>query len=680
MGKTNGTLSNSRWLFLLLLFLSIFLFLFLKEEETALDRNEEIGKKEARIPQDQCAAFCPARQDQLIKHHGGDLIDTNYLVKTVEKERDNFHKMLKENYGEESFKSMWIDKETNQVVGNRAIFSANMESDVSYKKLKRKLQLKALRVQIALMEDKKNIGGCDCTETSVSSSSRRGRRILNSEKTIVLPEVSDYFERFVWSTGGHSAAAAHGNLFNESYTSYLESSAKDAFRAIGIEFIGRNYAMGGMDSAPQLALCNEAVYGVDADVISWDFGMTDGQAHWKTNLYANRIGMHKNRPAHVSLNMAGRQLKGRVLELQKAESDGVPSLYLKPEIQDKITEGVPDVYGMKPDDVAKIGPFARYYKCKDTVEKEEPCGNMKWNDNVCPKRKFKTSWHPGWRVHASTGFLMASFMIETLIESLKELEGNYGSKTAREMYDELKAEEDSDYAAFSNTKVSDEYFNFVSEELVKEGLKTNIFFRNKAICKTALLPAQTRYLGILTESELKGEFKGFDKGMEMQNALKTPATEGKDNPSMALVYNKEEYQTCEVDLNVDHKNYFLASDQSGWASLKFPNDAEIAAYAPEKGEFNPDGVIVLCLYKCDWGKCPPGEFREEELKNGKLKLEINGNAVTDMIKIDQCFVLKTKDGLYHKPKKDNGRYELRVWLEKQIGETSFIRITSLIVL
>eukprot|EP00546_Thalassionema_frauenfeldii_P008513 CAMPEP_0178922430 /NCGR_PEP_ID=MMETSP0786-20121207/16149_1 /TAXON_ID=186022 /ORGANISM="Thalassionema frauenfeldii, Strain CCMP 1798" /LENGTH=685 /DNA_ID=CAMNT_0020596793 /DNA_START=41 /DNA_END=2098 /DNA_ORIENTATION=- len=665
--------SYSRWLGLVLL-LGILAFSQIGQERGSLN---DVGKiKTTQVPEKQCGAFCDARKNQLGKHYGGDLLDTNYLIDAVEKELENLHNRLKKDYGEEAFQSMWVNKRTNKVLGNRALYSADQQTDISYNKFKRKLQMKVLRVQIALMDEMENLEGCNCLESSGTSSERRRR--LNEEKTIVLPKVKTFMERFVWSTGGHSAAAAHGNLHNESYTAFLEKSAKDSFRAVGIEFIGRNYAMGGMDSAPNLAVCNEAVYGTDADVISWDFGMTDGGAHWKTRLYASRTGVHVNRPAHVTINVGGRNFKHRIGSLAQAEADGVPSLYLKPDIQEKISSGIPDSFGMGLEDLNKLGPFARYYKCKTQIEKEEPCGKQKYNENVCKNRKFKASWHPGWREHASAGNILALATVETLIEALKDIVKHHAGVGPMELYNQLKAEEDAEYSEYMKSEVSDEYPNFVSEELVKEGLKTNIFFRNKAICKTSLLPAQSRYLGILTESEMKGEIRGYDIGFDSEEAMKVPPIDAKDKGSLTLVYEKKKRQQCEVDLNIDYKDYFFASDKYGWATMRFPNDAEIKAYASDG--FKPSGVIMLCLLKCDWGKCPPGDASYDGFKEGKWKMELNGNPVTDIAKVDQCFVLKTKDGFKNMPREEDGRYELRVLMEKQADvPVSFIRITSIAV-
>jgi hypothetical protein len=49
----------------------------------------------------------------------------------------------------------------------------------------------------------------------------------------------------------------------------MEQAAKPVYDKIGIELTCRNYAMGGMSSAPQLAMCNEAVYGTDGEYLNY---------------------------------------------------------------------------------------------------------------------------------------------------------------------------------------------------------------------------------------------------------------------------------------------------------------------------------------------------------------------------------------------------------------------------
>lgn len=118
-------------------------------------------------------------------------------------------------------------------------------------RLRRKLMMKLLRVQLAAEDQRRGL---------------RNRQLHDDASSLPLIP-------FVWATGGHSASAGHGNLFNESYTAVLERVLQPVFASTGLDFVGRNYAMGGMASAPALALCVDAVYGMDIDVLSWDFGM-----------------------------------------------------------------------------------------------------------------------------------------------------------------------------------------------------------------------------------------------------------------------------------------------------------------------------------------------------------------------------------------------------------------------
>lgn len=90
----------------------------------------------------------------------------------------------------------------------------------------------------------------------------------------LYPSSSSDDTTVTWITGGHSNAAAHGNLHNHSYTATLERYAQKAFQAIGLDFVAKNYAMGGYSSGVEISLCLESVYGKYFDFYSWDFGMT----------------------------------------------------------------------------------------------------------------------------------------------------------------------------------------------------------------------------------------------------------------------------------------------------------------------------------------------------------------------------------------------------------------------
>ena len=640
------------------------MYLFVERAEPIVDATVGVEKK---IEADFCAGLCDARSNQHLRRRGGDPLDPHFLLKAVEKEREKLHNMLRDDYGEEAFKLMWLKKENDQVIGEKVCVSPDPPLNVSYIKLRRKLQMKVLQVQIRILDEGKNLEGCDCTISEPAMHRRLQQRV-------VLPTIPPFYERFVWVTGGHSSAAGHGNLFNESYTAFMERGVKDVFRSVGIDFVGRNHAMGGMNSAPQLALCNEAVYGNDADVITWDFGMTDGKAHWKTNFFASRTGLHSNRPIHFSIGNRGRNYKNRMGMLKLAEEAGVPTLQLLPNVEADVAVAVPDSFGLSDEELAKLGPYARYFKCKGALEKEDKCGDLKYNVNVCPNRRFKASWHPGWRQHATTGNILALFLTETMIDALKVLIES--PEDPRQLYDRLLKEEDVEYAKFFTSTVPDVTEGLISQELVAAGLKSQYFFRNKAICKTALLPAQTRFLGIMTDSKENVEAHGFVQGIEVEQASKNPPREG-NRSDMTLVLDTEDRQECPVELNIDHKDYFYCTQDWGWASLFFPGDAEKAAYAP--AGFNPVGVVVVCFSRCNWGRCPPGEVSVQTF-NVDWKMDLNREPVSELSPIDECFAVKTENGFYHKPNAD-GQYELRLWIDKSDSVPNrFARIASIVVI
>mmetsp|Transcript_6763 Transcript_6763/g.15481 ORF Transcript_6763/g.15481 Transcript_6763/m.15481 type:complete len:166 (+) Transcript_6763:3-500(+) len=165
-----------------------------------------------------------------------------------------------------------------------------------------------------------------------------------------------------------------------------------------MDLVGRNYAMGGgMDSSPEISLCNEAIFGTDADVISWDFGMIDERSFWKMQMYAYRTGVHRNRPMHVAINVDGRKWEKHVEIIKEVQDNGLAAMYLTRSIWDDIKPALPDTTGLSKDEMLEIPPFVRHFRCGDRIEKGSPtCDENKYNNGICSDRKHKAAWHPGW--------------------------------------------------------------------------------------------------------------------------------------------------------------------------------------------------------------------------------------------------------------------------------------------
>jgi hypothetical protein len=76
--------------------------------------------------------------------------------------------------------------------------------------------------------------------------------------------------------GGHSAAAGHGNHFQQSYTLQIQRVLEPILARLGVYHQSHNFGMGGMGTA-QNGIASADLYGPDMDVIIWDTGMTEGE-------------------------------------------------------------------------------------------------------------------------------------------------------------------------------------------------------------------------------------------------------------------------------------------------------------------------------------------------------------------------------------------------------------------
>eukprot|EP00980_Cylindrotheca_fusiformis_P025222 scaffold13293_cov120-Cylindrotheca_fusiformis.AAC.6 len=198
----------------------------------------------------------------------------------------------------------------------------------------------------------------------------------------------------VWVTGGHSAAAAHGNLYSESYTAVLERDLQQVLNRTGIPFVARNYAMGGSGSGPELGLCVEQVYGTDVDFLSWDFGMTDVYSPVRILLYAIRANLLPHHPPIFALRADS---EGRIDLLKEAEKMGISSFVLPESVQKRQRDNIPETtlenYKKM---IKKAPPMIRAFKCSTGIETGEPaCDDEKYSHYGCVDRTGKASWHPG---------------------------------------------------------------------------------------------------------------------------------------------------------------------------------------------------------------------------------------------------------------------------------------------
>lgn len=346
-----------------------------------------------------CSSVCDARREARLKaFRGKDLADRRDLVDLVTSAKDRLIGNLRKDYGDAYFQQMFVDGDTYRP------FMPITPGGPSMERLKRKLMIKVLSAQLALRQQDTVIRGCDCTQGGkalpdfVEPHPTPGLdpNVTTTPTGIGAPDGPPFLEKYVWATGGHSAAAGHGNLFNESYTAFMERDLTGVFGSIGIEFEGRNYAMGGTKSAAEVAMCWEQIFGDDVDFFSWDYGMTDGNNAEGLLHYGYRGGLSPGRPAILGVHLGGRSRAQREGALRTLEDMGMAAFYGNEESYAAMRDGIPDMEGLNRDDIATLPEYVRNFKCSGAIENGDPyCGAEKFSDYICRARSRKTGWHPG---------------------------------------------------------------------------------------------------------------------------------------------------------------------------------------------------------------------------------------------------------------------------------------------
>lgn len=80
-------------------------------------------------------------------------------------------------------------------------------------------------------------------------------------------------DEFYFIMGGHSAAAGHGNNFQQQYTMQFNKIMEPVFHKLGMRLISRNLAMGGLGTT-HFSCGSATLYG-EADFFTWDSSMTE---------------------------------------------------------------------------------------------------------------------------------------------------------------------------------------------------------------------------------------------------------------------------------------------------------------------------------------------------------------------------------------------------------------------
>lgn len=260
------------------------------------------------------------------------------------------------------------------------------------------------------------------------------------------------------------------------------------------------------------------------------------------------------------------------------------------------------------------------------------------------------------------------FMVDLLLDALKELDTMKEPSDRKDMLAQLQRDEDADYDRFFSSSVPD--LDFV-KGLWNENIDEDhaVLFRSPAMCHTALLPAESRYKGILNNEMNNSSFENFDVGIERAEAGKRSDA---NTSAMQLVHKNT--KQCPSQVAIDSKDYFFVTYRSGEASLTVPNKAEKDIYVVDGHEFH--GLILVCFFRRHWERYPAGYLGPEAVNNGDVTMWVNGNRVTEMSDVDDCSLLRGDNG-YVWNANDQGEYVLTAQLNETYG---FMQITSVILL
>jgi len=520
---------------------------------------------------------------------------------------------------------------------------------------------------------------------------------------------------FVWVTGGHSAAAGHGNLYNESYTAFLERDLRQVLESsLGLNLEVRNFAMGGSGSGPELGLCVEQIYGRDVDLLSWDFGMTDVYSPVRLLLYAIRGNLLPNHPPIFALYAEGEH---RVDLLKEFENMSASAFYLPDETRKKQLHGIPEVNLDNFGDMKDLPPMINSFKCPEGIEKGDlGCDDAKYSKGLCDNRAGKASWHPGFKMHALDGHTIALFVVQELMHAAEELavqlEGYDSEGTTKESTNEttaaallqpidllnsLMAEEQKDFEKFQNADLPElayhvhewhkcsKKFSEEEKELEKECASdadfeslVKTFSKGPGLCHTARLPSESRYKGYLV-NDITKVGGPVPVGKETY-ATGVPMDENnmEYDGKLKLVFRPDQRKSdCPVTVSPDYKDFFYGHQKDDWAKIVVPNEAEKVAYEYKASEFQ--GLIGIAFLTCPWNRCPQGFVgTKRDFDQSKFEITVNGVAVTSLMLFHDLgtYFLKSSDGFQFKYREGSEDYEIAIRI---LEEGSHVEVSSFIL-
>ena len=263
---------------------------------------------------------------------------------------------------------------------------------------------------------------------------------------------------------------------------------------------------------------------------------------------------------------------------------------------------------------------------------------------------------------------MSLFWIEIIDDALKEIIERGSDPEA--LLRTLKNEEDLDFVPLMSKNIS--LIQYVDKQLDETAdIPNEIIYWNPNYCHIAHTPSESRYKGILTESDIKGGYTQYDKGHELNEVVST------SNDQMELTWDKGLYQpSCKnYQIDIDYQDFFMVNSL-GFSKLVLPNKSEKAMYGSKNGE-PLVGYILVCFAGCGW-HCPKNTLSSTDVViGGSLLMTVNGVNVQsyEYFGGKDCMFLNHAGGHKWTPN-DHGQFELSA---KALNASMYFRFSSIII-
>lgn len=406
--------------------------------------------------------------------------------------------------------------------------------------------------------------------------------------------------------------------------------------------------------------------------------MTD-KGHDTCAFYAYRGLLSPGRPALVYIdgvrnaNLDGRAFEEEGLAVFKTDIQSVPTVIKGENL--KLPDSAPNGIPLKDEEMQQLPPSLQALYCNGNLQGKPLCDGRKWSCTRsdiqkgikcdCPNVGKRSSWHMGYKMHALQGRFLSLPFMEMFIEALEEI--SQSDKDTQILREELQAAEDEEFEAFKARPVFDAIrFNesrYATIYNITELFQT--FFKGESVCRTSLVPSQTRYLGISTNSDKVGGpqpgwAETYDVGVPLHIVKGVYTYVDGQEPIPGIVQ-----QTAKIDLRLDspewrkectqvtmpdYKDWLYGPLQDGKTTMVFPNEKERAYYGYDPSKFKGFLGLVPTLFGEHGHDIPIGNFETN------VRVTVNGKKVGKFHLVNSMVMLEDESGSLKWQPNENNEY------------------------